>query len=251
MFRRYNRWWSRFDQPDPYDASYDLTNPQSFNRYAYVQNDPVNLSDPTGLFTNCGQGDLPPCEEEPPPRDPTEDLPRRADDKPIRLPIVVQQKRGSTAGTLKPRAEKQIDPQEDKCNKLRAAILAKAGKLLDELRKYDPVTDGQGGINWQPGGQYTEISELQHGIKMDLKNYLEECLKNKGGPSGPSVPDWVDDAANRRVEVPLYRPFYRPVQEAKPWWKAVVPAGGAALVIYLIISEGSRLFPPRNLVPVP
>jgi hypothetical protein len=32
MFRRYNRWWSRFDQPDPYDGSYNLTDPQSFNR---------------------------------------------------------------------------------------------------------------------------------------------------------------------------------------------------------------------------
>jgi RHS repeat-associated protein len=50
MFRRYNRWWSRFDQPDPYDGSYNLGDPQSFNRYAYVQNDPVNLTDPTGLF---------------------------------------------------------------------------------------------------------------------------------------------------------------------------------------------------------
>ena len=49
MQRRYNRWWSRFDQPDPYDSSYDLTNPQSFNRYAYTQNDPVNFVDPTGL----------------------------------------------------------------------------------------------------------------------------------------------------------------------------------------------------------
>ena len=34
MFRRYNRWQSRFDQPDPYNGSYDFTNPQSFNRYA-------------------------------------------------------------------------------------------------------------------------------------------------------------------------------------------------------------------------
>jgi hypothetical protein len=49
MFRRSNRWHSRFDQPDPYDGSYDSTDPQSFNRYAYVQNDPVNFVDPTGL----------------------------------------------------------------------------------------------------------------------------------------------------------------------------------------------------------
>src|SRR6185436_20171327 len=35
MFRRFNRWHSRFDQPDPYDGSYDVADPQSFNRYAY------------------------------------------------------------------------------------------------------------------------------------------------------------------------------------------------------------------------
>ena len=49
MFRRYNRWFARFEQPDPYDGSYNLTNPQSFNRYSYVQNDPVNHVDPFGL----------------------------------------------------------------------------------------------------------------------------------------------------------------------------------------------------------
>jgi RHS repeat-associated protein len=52
MHRRYNRWWSRFEQSDPFDGSYNLTDPQSFNRYAYVQNDPVNFTDPTGLFPN-------------------------------------------------------------------------------------------------------------------------------------------------------------------------------------------------------
>jgi RHS repeat-associated protein len=55
MFRRYNRWWSRFDQPDPYDGSYDLSDPQSFNRYAYTKNDPVNFVDPTGLLPSDGQ----------------------------------------------------------------------------------------------------------------------------------------------------------------------------------------------------
>ncbi|HKR12490.1 MAG TPA: S8 family serine peptidase [Pyrinomonadaceae bacterium] len=49
MFRRYNRWWSRFDQPDPSDGSYDLENPQTFNRFTYATNDPVNRVDPTGL----------------------------------------------------------------------------------------------------------------------------------------------------------------------------------------------------------
>jgi RHS repeat-associated protein len=50
MMRRYQSNWTRFSQPDPYDGSYDATNPQSFNRYSYVQNDPVNFTDPTGLF---------------------------------------------------------------------------------------------------------------------------------------------------------------------------------------------------------
>jgi RHS repeat-associated protein len=49
MMRRYAGKWHRFVQPDPADGSYDLSNPQSFNRYAYVQNDPTNLVDPAGL----------------------------------------------------------------------------------------------------------------------------------------------------------------------------------------------------------
>lgn len=49
LFRRYHGWWSRFKHPDPYDVSYSLDDPQSFNRYSYVQNDPVNFVDPSGL----------------------------------------------------------------------------------------------------------------------------------------------------------------------------------------------------------
>jgi RHS repeat-associated protein len=49
MHRRYNRWWARFDQPDPGDGSIDLSDPQSFNRYSYAQNDPVNSVDRSGL----------------------------------------------------------------------------------------------------------------------------------------------------------------------------------------------------------
>jgi RHS repeat-associated protein len=59
MFRGYQLSWNRFAQPDPYDGSYDLNDPQSFNRYAYVQNDPVNFIDPSGL-TMENPGYIPP-----------------------------------------------------------------------------------------------------------------------------------------------------------------------------------------------
>lgn len=40
----------RFMRVDPYGGSYDAGNPQSINRYAYVENDPVNKIDPLGLI---------------------------------------------------------------------------------------------------------------------------------------------------------------------------------------------------------
>ena len=52
LMRSYHGWWARFNEPDPWEGSYDLTDPQSFNRYAYVQNDPVNYVDPTGLISD-------------------------------------------------------------------------------------------------------------------------------------------------------------------------------------------------------
>lgn len=51
MMRRYGNYWARFSQPDPWDGSYEPNDPQTLNRYAYTQNDPINLTDPTGLGT--------------------------------------------------------------------------------------------------------------------------------------------------------------------------------------------------------
>ena len=41
----------RFMSPDPGNAGADLTNPQSWNAYAYVLGNPLNSMDPTGMDT--------------------------------------------------------------------------------------------------------------------------------------------------------------------------------------------------------
>ncbi len=47
-FREYNSTLGRWMSPDPYSGSYDLSNPQSLNRYSYVQNNPLESIDPSG-----------------------------------------------------------------------------------------------------------------------------------------------------------------------------------------------------------
>ena len=50
MMRSYVNRYGRFLTPDPAGAAaVDPTNPQTWNRYGYVGNDPVNFIDPLGL----------------------------------------------------------------------------------------------------------------------------------------------------------------------------------------------------------
>jgi RHS repeat-associated protein len=50
-FRKYSPYQGRWISPDPGGLSVvDPTNPQSWNRYAYVLNSPINLIDPLGLW---------------------------------------------------------------------------------------------------------------------------------------------------------------------------------------------------------
>ncbi|MGH9916429.1 MAG: RHS repeat-associated core domain-containing protein, partial [Pyrinomonadaceae bacterium] len=50
LWRKYDPNIGRWSSPDPYHGSMSIADPQSFNRYAYVGNDPINNTDPTGLF---------------------------------------------------------------------------------------------------------------------------------------------------------------------------------------------------------
>ena len=57
-FRKYAQAQGRWISPDPSGmAAADPTNPQSWNRYAYVMNSPLDSIDPLGLATGSGPGD--------------------------------------------------------------------------------------------------------------------------------------------------------------------------------------------------
>src|SRR5258705_5336822 len=67
-FRKYESLSGRWTSQDPYGGSMRTGNPQSLNRYSYTFNDPVNLTDPSGLEpplclvdgmqTNCGTASM-------------------------------------------------------------------------------------------------------------------------------------------------------------------------------------------------
>lgn len=48
-FRKHENRAGRWTSPDPYNGSMNIGNPQSFNRYSYVENQPTNFIDPSGL----------------------------------------------------------------------------------------------------------------------------------------------------------------------------------------------------------
>lgn len=53
QFRQYSSTQGRWMSPDPYDGSYDFSDPQSFNRYSYVRNNPLGMVDPSGKNGYC------------------------------------------------------------------------------------------------------------------------------------------------------------------------------------------------------
>jgi RHS repeat-associated protein len=54
--REYSDMEGSWMQPDPYQGSYDLSDPQSLNRYAYVNGKPLSTIDPSGLAPEGGGG---------------------------------------------------------------------------------------------------------------------------------------------------------------------------------------------------
>jgi RHS repeat-associated protein len=60
--RHYASTLGRYLSPDPLNASAHVADPQSWNRYAYVLNNPLRYVDPTGMDPGCGTGNDSKCQ---------------------------------------------------------------------------------------------------------------------------------------------------------------------------------------------
>ncbi len=97
---------------------------------------------------------------------------------------------------------------------------------------------------WEGKGKKATWDDQSHGAGVDRGDgpqgghWDDECSDNRWDEDGNLLPGSPD----------LEKEFSISDWE---YWEEVTGLTGAALVTYLIISEGSRLIPARNLVPVP
>jgi len=104
----------------------------------------------------------------------------------------------------------------------------------------------KGERNWQSGPKGTDNPYKGWKINPDNPNQIVGKDKQTGKKiTKPKPDDWPEEAN----EEPCPKNEYS-ISDLE-YWEEVTGLTGSALLIYLIISEGSRAFPPRNLVPVP
>ena len=110
--RQYSQTVGRFGSADPYQASSYLVNPQSWNRYSYVANDPIHNVDPLGLLEryptldpccsaeHCGGDDSTPTEPAPACNIGIETDGRIPNDIPLGFPLGDPKKIGQAQGPM-------------------------------------------------------------------------------------------------------------------------------------------------------
>jgi len=111
-------------------------------------------------------------------------------------------------------------------------------------------------LHWEcrKGGKHAmgEFGDISHGEDYTTApNSIKECARKYGfepepppKPENPTSVSCPNSAPKDTMAGQQNTGFIDKISE-------LTGLTGAALVIYLIISEGSRLFPPRDLVPVP
>ena len=268
-------WWrkleslsGRWTSPDPYTGSMAVGDPQSFNRYSYTQNDPVNFVDPTGLDEFLNDPNHP------------EIVKTSTSGKPwnwsgirgvlgsdstgilIELGAGVEGVGGGGSDPSNTSSNPAVPEPEPPsgCDTLRQwieGIVNRLSQRATELQN-DPLDLVPGGYiaksqpyidvngkNWGSVESHEDsFTQGQRNLQRRLNNYKKNC-DDTG--KGPPLPSSYNELAKQPVPTRT-RPIPPGVfgQVLKVFGGA---AGGAA--IYWIISESTRVIPVRNLVPVP
>ena len=118
----------------------------------------------------------------------------------------------------------------DKIDDIQRDIDKRIGEIDEDTRDLPEAAPGD---HKKPSlsrrGHRRIVNELKKILARRKGDYLSRCGGPPNGPPGVPHESWLD----------------------RKYWEQLTGLSGAALVVYIVISEGSRLFPPRNFVPVP
>ncbi|MBR6798057.1 MAG: RHS repeat-associated core domain-containing protein, partial [Opitutales bacterium] len=138
------------------------------------------------------------------------------------------------------------------CRELLEKLQELTDKLRHELKKYNPVLDGRGGFPYahgvtKPGGHYTEIKNLQKGVKNKLSKWSDVCKDDNNPPCSPPYPSWADELSNKYIPEPVY-PQSPPLSI---WDMIVIGAGLGAATALAGGQAGPQVLLPEEIVTVP
>ncbi|KQQ59552.1 hypothetical protein ASF69_10390 [Rhizobium sp. Leaf311] len=144
-------------------------------------------------------------------------------------------------------------PPDDICEELRKVVRrlvfqkkAETGTRGLAERFMDQLNGTRAG--W--AGHDEAITNLKRQIAKVMKDFSDNNCGDKA-PIGNDAKQWINRPNPTIDELKMEAVPEEPSMFSMDYISKVTGLTGAALVAYVIISEGSRLFPPRNLVPIP
>jgi len=239
----------RWLTPDPSGVkAARLDDPQTWNMYAYVRNNPTTLTDPSGLappppespsscVTDYGTG---PCG-----RPPTEAIETGANTEDQDNPDVAPPDKAPTPDPgNKPTP---VPPPTGPDGKPTPPPMPVPGCPTCGWQ-WNPDSQNPRGGTWGPKGwkgpNPPSGSWDPNGGHWDINDGKGSPVDHYDPDGNPITPDQAHPG-----NLPRTHTMWDRIIRITPG--PIVKWGTAAIVIYIIVDEGSRVYPPRNFVPVP
>ena len=231
--RQYSLNSGRFMRPDPVAGSKD--NPQSLNRYSYVQDDPVNAVDPLGLEPGglCYSQEVIPIEQ---------------DGRLIRYLVVITARTcesagGSTGGT----GEQRGGGSGDACDNAKSRLSPADKKASEAFRKFSEFLIGRAGILGSTVGGGVADRLIDFAKRMDLAIWSHRppdlaAFRDLGSNLGQAF----IDAGAKYIDVVHYESYFDSLvsaanRRAEAWENIVAKCGDDG-----ITDPGPRDFPKEE-----